>query len=163
MRRSPVVALILSAVVPGTGQLYNGERAKGIAFLCLTLGTGVLMALATWGPSAFRSRLTQLVLVITYLFVWIPAVFEAYRGDPGTSHSVLSGDRPWYVIFMVLVIGAMALPLVWQSRGFSRTTKIVWSTLGILNTLLALLTVALLGSSIERWLNGLSGALNTFP
>ncbi len=60
---------------------------------------------------------------------------------------------------MVVVIGAMAVPLVWQSPRLSRTAKIVWSALGILNTLLTILLLVFLGPIIERSLEEFSQIL----
>ena len=36
MRRDPVLAGVLSFVLPGTGQLYNGQILSGILWLLLT-------------------------------------------------------------------------------------------------------------------------------
>lgn len=151
-------AAALSLVMPGLGQCANGKRAKGMALLCLTVGLWCFMALAGWGPRAFRSQFTLLILGLTYLCVWVPAVIEAYRGDPDAAGSVLSGDRPWYVILMVLTLGAMALPLIWQSRRLSTTAKYAWSIVGLLNTVLALLAAWVFGPALEQSLNSLRGA-----
>ncbi len=55
-RKDPGAATMLSCVVPGVGQLYNGQIGKGIAFLLLTVvnvlllfvGIGVFTGLVTW-------------------------------------------------------------------------------------------------------------------
>ena len=82
-----------------------------------------------------------------------------YHGVSPTAQSVISSGEPWYVIFMVVVMGAMAVPLVWQSPRLSRTEKIVWSALGILNTLLTILLLVFLGPIIERSLEEFSQIL----
>lgn len=155
-----MIAGVLSLVAPGLGQLYNGKPAKAVAFLCLTLGVWLFMALAQWGPPAFRSDFTVIVLGITYLFIWIPAALEAFRGDPEHSTSLISGDRRWYVILMVLTIGAMAVPLIWQNRRFSRTAKWVWATIGVVNTLLALLLAAVVGPMVDQSVTDMRSMLN---
>lgn len=149
MATPPVLSAALSALVPGLGQLANGKRAKGLALLCLTLGLWGFMALAAWGPQAFRSRFSLLILGATYLCVLIPAAREASRGDPDTA-SLLSGDRTWYVILMVFTLGAMALPLVWQSRRLSRRAKYAWSVVGALNTVLAFVAAWVMGPVVEQ-------------
>ncbi len=153
------LAAALSLVVPGLGQLHNGERAKGISILCITVGIWFWLAMTIIGPSYFHSWFSQIVLVIAYLFVLAPAVTDAYHGVSPTAQSVISSGKPWYVIFMVVVIGAMAVPLVWQSPRLSRTAKIVWSALGILNTLLSILLLVVLGPIIERSLEEFSQIL----
>jgi TM2 domain-containing membrane protein YozV len=53
--KTPVVAAVLSAVIPGVGQFYNGDVKKGLAMLIgafvLAAPTGGLawVALAIWG------------------------------------------------------------------------------------------------------------------
>ena len=42
-RRSPLVALALSAIVPGLGQLYNKEVGKGLVIIGSCLGLGLLI------------------------------------------------------------------------------------------------------------------------
>lgn len=155
MATHPLTAAALSALAPGLGQWANGQRAKGLALLCLTLGLWAFMALAAWGPGAFRSQFSLLLLGATYLVVWIPAVREAFRGDPEASGSLLSGDRAWYIVLMVFTLGAMALPLVWHSRRLSARAKYFWSAVGVLNTLLAFVLAWVVGPSIERSLEEL--------
>lgn len=157
MATPSIVAAALSGLMPGLGQWANGKRAKGFALLCLTLGIWGVMALAQWGPSAFRSRFSLIVLGLTYVLVWIPAMVEAYRGDPEAAGSVLSGDRTWYVILMVFTLGAMALPLIWQSRRLSKGAKYAWSIIGMLNTVLAIAAAWVFGPAIEQSLNELQG------
>lgn len=157
MSRDAWIAVALSAVLPGLGQLYTGQRAKGISMLCITLGLVFWAAMATVGPAHFRSWFTVLVLAVTYVLVWVPAVTDAYRLTPSTPTSVMSVEKPWYVIFMILATGALAVPLLWQTARFSRRAKYIWSTIAILNTMLALLFLALLGPVIDRVYEDLLG------
>ena len=147
--RSPALAAVLSLLLPGLGQLYTGERAKGIAVLCISLGTWLGMALSTFGPSTMRSLLTALMLAIVYLFVWIPAVIDAYRDASGRPTRLLSGGSAWYVIVMLLVVGPMAIPLLWQSRAFSRGRKIGWTVFVIVVALVIIFSLLAIGPAVE--------------
>lgn len=55
--RDPTLAAVLSAIIPGVGQLYNGRILAGILWLIITpgfwIGTGRLL-----GPNATSSRPT---------------------------------------------------------------------------------------------------------
>jgi TM2 domain-containing membrane protein YozV len=42
--RSPVLAAILSLIVAGLGQIYNGQVAKGVVFIIVQLVNGALTA-----------------------------------------------------------------------------------------------------------------------
>ena len=42
-RKSPILALVLSAVLPGLGQIYNSQLVKGILLLALNFGISYLI------------------------------------------------------------------------------------------------------------------------
>lgn len=150
--RSPYSAALLSFVLPGMGQLYNGEHAKGIALLCIDLGIAFGMIMATIGPASFRSLLTVIMLVIAYIFVWIPAIIDAFQHAAGKPEPLLSGGKIWYVLVMLLAVGPMALPLLWQSARFSKNAKIIWTIFVILIAILSILFLVFVGPSVERLL-----------
>jgi TM2 domain-containing membrane protein YozV len=163
MERLPLVAGGLSLLVPGAGQLYNGERAKGIAILCITAGIWSGLLMAAVGPAAFHSIFTIAMLGAVYLFIWFPAAADAYQRASGVTTSLLSGDKAWYVIAMLLTVGPMALPLLWHSRRFSRTAKIIWTVLIVLLAILGIVFLLVIGPAVERLLHELSGPLPAFP
>lgn len=138
--RSPVTAGVLSLLLPGLGQLYNGERAKGIALLCMTLGIGVSAAL-------FRSLFTLILLGLIYIAVLIPAVRDAVQVAAGRS-AAFTGNRPWYVIWMLCMVGPFALPLLWQSR-LSRPAKLAWTIAVILVAVLSIVAAGAVGPVLE--------------
>ncbi len=161
--RSPALGAVLSLLLPGLGQLYTGERAKGIAVLCISLGTWLGMALSALGPSTVRSPLTVLMLAIVYLFIWIPSVIDAYRDASGRPSRLLSDGSAWYVIVMLLVVGPMAIPLLWQSRAFSRGSKIGWTVFVIAVALLIIVSLLAIGPAIERLLQDYPMLLDESP
>ena len=146
--RSPVIATVLSLVVPGLGQLYNGERAKGLAMVCMTLGIGLSAALS-------RSMISWILLGAVYLVVLVPAAQDASRVAKGLAPS-LTGERPWYVIWMLLVVGPFAFPLLWQSRRFSQRTKLILTIVVIIVALLGILVIGAMGPLLEGTLQRLS-------
>jgi hypothetical protein len=114
------------------------------------------MAMSTVGPAALRSWLTVVFLGLAYLFVWIPSTIDAHQHAAGRPGRLLSGERSWYVILMLLAVGPMALPLLWQSRAFSHTGKLVWTIVVIAIALLIVLSLIILGPALER-------SLETYP
>ena len=62
---NPFVAAVLSAVVPGLGQLYNRELTKGLAFIVGSM----LAALST----------LVFVGIVLYPAVWVYAIYDAYK------------------------------------------------------------------------------------
>ena len=150
-RFSPYVAGGLSLLFPGLGQLYNQEYPEGIAICCISAGILGGMAVALAGPPAFRSGLTPIMLGCIYPFVLIPAVIDAYQRAVGAAAPLLSGHQRWYVILMLLAVGPMALPLLWQGARFSRAAKIAWTVAVVGIALASILLVVAAGPALERF------------
>lgn len=58
-QKSPVVALILSLILSGLGQFYNGQYVKGILLL-------------------FAELVGFLIFIIPGLIVWVFGMYDAY-------------------------------------------------------------------------------------
>ncbi|WP_342387746.1 hypothetical protein [Salinicoccus bachuensis] len=64
-QKSPGIAAVLSALISGLGQIYNGQILKGIIIILLQVINGALT-----------------IVLIGYVFlpiVWLYAVIDAYR------------------------------------------------------------------------------------
>ena len=160
---SPWIAASASFILPGLGQLLNGERPKGAAILCIFAGIVFGLGMGAVGPEASRSILTVAMLALVYLFVWIPAVVDAYQRASGSATTLLSGERTWYVIFMLLTVGPMALPLLWQSPRFSKKAKIVWTVAIVLIALIGILLLVVVGPVIESIFTDATGLPRNSP
>ncbi|HVS03199.1 MAG TPA: hypothetical protein VMT16_10560 [Thermoanaerobaculia bacterium] len=128
--RSPWLAAGLSALAPGAGQLYNGDRPRGWALLAIAAGVVAAVALCLWGPRPFRSWLGALLLAALYPLLWMPAVADAWRDARGRGRGLVAADSIGYTVLMLLVAGPMALPLLWQNRQVPRAAK-RWLTVGV--------------------------------
>ena len=98
--------------MPGLGQLYLGERAKALGVLCAAVGILVGMALAIWGPSSLQSGFTVALLGFTYLFLVLPSVADAGQEPEEDRSSLLDGESVGYVLFLLFMVGPMALPIL---------------------------------------------------
>ncbi|HVC90006.1 MAG TPA: hypothetical protein VND66_05215 [Acidobacteriaceae bacterium] len=76
-RKSPLLAALLSAVLCGLGQLYNGRVLRGIILF-------VLMSIV-WGIGGFFGALTFGLGMVPFAVVagalWIFGVVDAYAGS----------------------------------------------------------------------------------
>jgi hypothetical protein len=151
-RSSSRIAAGLSLVIPGLSQVYNGEYAKGGAILATTAGIWAGILITKVGPVAFRSWLSSGFLVLVYPFILIPAIRDAYRQGSGQPGGIGAGERAWYVILMLLAVGPLALPLLWQSGRFSRKAKIAFTTGVILVAVIMIYLLVVLGPVIEELL-----------
>jgi TM2 domain-containing membrane protein YozV len=137
--KNSLTALGLSFIIPGAGQIYNQEIKKGLVIFgsCLSLG------LLTYWISGLNKISTALALTL----VWMSAMTDAYKvaktgGQPSDFYY-----RRAYVVTMLLLVGPLALPLLWQSPNFSRSARWTWTATVIAAALLFIATPYLL-----KWL-----------
>jgi hypothetical protein len=131
-RRNPITSMVLSVIAPGLGQIYNQEVKKGLVIFgsCLSLG------LLTYWISGLNKFSTALALIL----VWISAMTDAYKvattaGQPSDFYY----RRP-YVVAMLLLVGPLALPLLWQSPHFSWTALWLWTAIVVVAALILIAT-----------------------
>ncbi len=117
----PILALVLSAALPGLGQIYNHERKKGwvIAGCCLVL------SVATYWLSGFNAASAALAL----LLLWLSAIIDAYKVAKLAGQTAEFYYAKPYVVAMLLLVGPLALPLLWQSAHFSNPVRWVWTVI----------------------------------
>jgi len=120
-RTNPFVALILSVIVPGSGQIYNREVKKGWAILGACLSLGVL----TYGIDG----LNKITVALALLLLWLSAIVDAYKVAKASGQDSEFYYRKAYVVAMLLLVGPLALSLLWQSPNFSRTSRWVWTVI----------------------------------
>ena len=81
VRRRRVVALILSGIFPGLGQLYNRQAAKGVISVAVGLVLSWLVGRATpTDPLALdRPGPALLAPLCALLAVWLWSIIDAWR------------------------------------------------------------------------------------
>ena len=140
-RTNPLIALILSAVLPGLGQVYNHERKKG----WVIVGCCVLLAVATYWLSGFNAVSPALAL----LLIWFSAIIDAYKVAKSAGETAEFYYAKKYVVAMLLLVGPLALPLLWKSPNFSNGVRWVWTVIVVGAALLFIATPYLLKSLIR--------------
>ena len=143
-RRRPLVALALSAIVPGLGQHYNKETGKGWLIIGACLGLGLLIYL--------QSGLNRITFALALLLVWISAIAEAYKSAQAFGQPPDFYYRKAYVVSLLLLIGPFALPLLWRSPYFSRTARWTWTVIVGGTALLFILTPHLTDWALRQML-----------
>lgn len=139
--KSPFLACLYSLLAPGLGQIYLKEQGKGWALLCMTLGI--------WASLFFsHSLIARILLGALYLFILVPAVTDAYQCAAGRPQT-FTGDSLPYVVFMLLMIGPFAIPLLWQSPRFSKTAKIAWTVAVVIVALAAIAATTFMASFFD--------------
>ena len=137
-RAKAFLALLLSMLLPGLGQIYNREQKKGWVNIacCLVLG------IATYWLSGFNAVTAALAL----LLIWLSAIVDAYKVATSTEQTAEFYYAKSYVVTMLLLVGPLALPLLWQSPNFSSTARWVWTVIVVGAALMFVVTPYLLQS-----------------
>jgi len=118
--RRPLVALLAALLLPGLGQVYCGELARG-ALVLLTFA--LLLPSAAWlAVHAPRVLLSPIVVaaVVASLLVYLSAAVAAFRSARRTRQDFVPG--PWnrgIVYFALFMLGHVFLlaPLARHARG----------------------------------------------
>lgn len=106
--RKPILAIIASLVMPGLGQVYNGQIVKGLIFFVILLVLTPLSPLPAW--LALHSS-WHLILMVTLLFaavalgIYIYSIRDAFRTarQIGASYTLKPVNRSYtYVIAFIV-------------------------------------------------------------
>ena len=104
----PWLAVNLSMFFPGIGQLYAGERLKGLAFIATE---GVLIAIAFWSLfSPTGNTLTGLSCLCLIGIIYIFSLFDAYACvnkplNAQTSEKIPRTNKdPWFAVFLSRIL-----------------------------------------------------------
>ncbi len=80
-RRQKLIALILSGVFPGLGQLYNRQHGKGVAFLVagVVLSWFLGRAVPAVSLTLIQPGADLIVPLCVLLIVWLWSIIDAWR------------------------------------------------------------------------------------
>lgn len=138
----PVPALVLSLFLPGVGQIYNREHTKGIVILGSCAGLGLF---------TYRlPGLNKFSVALALLLLWTSAVIDAYKTAQASGQSIQFFYRKPYVVTMLLLVGPLALPLLWRSPLFSRAACWTWTVIVAAAALLFVATPYVLNWLIQQ-------------
>jgi len=141
-QKASSLALLLSLIVPGLGQIYNSETSKGLVIASVCLGTGA--------GFFWLSGLSRVTMLLTLIIVWSSTMLDAYK-----TAQVFGQPQEWYfrrsyVVALLLLVGPLALPLLWRSPYFSRAARWGWTSLVTTVALLLFTTPYLLSWLIQH-------------
>jgi signal peptidase I len=112
--RKPLVALAMSLMLPGFGQMYNGELNKGIWFFLgfALLSVPGLALIALYLPRGGMVPALVLALMLT-LSIWVFAMIDAWRSAHAKREHVLQGwQMSGLYVLTFLLCNGLALPLL---------------------------------------------------
>jgi len=133
---TPRVALLCSVLLPGLGQVYNLESKKGLIIFACAVGLGVL--------GSWFSGFNQFAMLLALVLLWLSAATDAYQMAKNAGQPAEFYYRKTFVVTMLLLVGPLALPLLWESTNFSRTGRWLWTIIVVSVALLFIATPYLL-------------------
>jgi len=106
-QKSTLIAGACSTVLPGLGQVYNGETAKGFALFIMTC-VGLTLGLVLSGIPGFIASIVGPI-------IWLYAIYNAYK----TAGKMNTGEIPFremrmlhVILFVVFAIAVIAVAFV---------------------------------------------------
>lgn len=132
-KRNPVAAALLSFIVPGLGQTYNGQLLKGIIFFLLSMVLPFLIA-STGLQLNLYGLIALLALGICY---WLFVIGDALCVAIKKREVVLKLYNRWYVYLLVavlviplgLVTSSFIMNQVWRMKPYQIATGSMEPTL----------------------------------
>jgi signal peptidase I len=120
-KRKPILALILSLLTPGLGQVYNGQFKKGISYL---VGFYLVYLVFSFLLLTFHGMIFYLIVTMGFFFF---IVIGAFRRANKLKAITLKPFNKWYIYLMIFLLSNVAvLPLLqWTVRNnIARAYKI---------------------------------------
>jgi signal peptidase I len=111
-KRKPILALILSLLAPGLGQIYNGQLKKGISYF---IGFYLVYLVFSFLLLTFHGMIFYVIVTMGFFFF---IVIGAFRGAKKLKAVTLKPFNKWYIYLIIFLIGNVAIrPLLgWAIR-----------------------------------------------
>jgi TM2 domain-containing membrane protein YozV len=115
-QKNPMLALSYSSVLPGRGQVYNGQTAKGFAIFIFTLaGLVILPGIIVLLNFVSVQEVIFLVAALPGIIVWIYGIYDAYTvaGKMNTGAIPFLETRTLHMIlFIVFAVAVIIVVLM---------------------------------------------------
>jgi len=105
-RRLPWLAVVLSWIMAGLGQIYCGRFVKGLIFTFLVcIFIPVFFGALSVGPSSLRVMVIIVSFIIS-IVIWLVAIIDSWHTAKHTSASYTLKDyNRWYVYVLLVLMG----------------------------------------------------------
>lgn len=113
-QRRPIGAAVLSFVVPGLGQLYNGEQKKAAALLAVSLIPYVIAGTLPGFLLSPQGIVGLYAGILIYTGIWIFAIGDAFIVARKLGSIRLRGFNRWYVYVGVYLL-ILVIPFIFDA------------------------------------------------
>ena len=122
-RRKPAVALLLSLITPGLGQMYNGRLKRGVILYLGGISLATMFSLTGLFLKFYGMVLSLVILFAFLLFVWL----DAFIGALKLKQITLRPYNKWYlylIAFLICTFFMQPLATSWIRNKIARAYKI---------------------------------------
>ncbi|NTV82048.1 MAG: signal peptidase I [Candidatus Aminicenantes bacterium] len=111
-KRNPFIAVFLSLLAPGAGQIYNGRGALGIVLLAVPVALPVL-----WGWAGWARRFSGFVaFILAGVAVWLFAIVHAFIQARRAKETGLKRYQRTVVYALVVIVSIGSAVLLFGTR-----------------------------------------------
>ena len=116
-RRRPWLAVLLTLLWPGLGQLYCGKALRALVYNVVSL---ILLMLGVWTFVSLDSRPINWLLPVTVLLLWwLWLIFDAARTARLLRYGFsLRAFNRWYIYLLVAIVGELIWGHVLTNLGY---------------------------------------------
>jgi signal peptidase I len=127
-RRKPVVALLLSFLTPGLGQIYNGKLIKGVILYLF----GFFLTAVLLFSGLFYNFIGMILCLVVLLLLFLFILLDAFRGDTKLKEITIKPYNKWFLYLIIFLINIFVIqPLAgsWIKNNIVRAFKIPSSSM----------------------------------
>lgn len=107
-QRKPFVALFASLVIPGLGQLYNGDLNKFFVMYAISLSIDIWLLFT----SILFTTFGLIIGIITHLSYRIFVAFEAFTKTQSIKSNPLKSFNRWYIYIGIIVMSFFVVTIL---------------------------------------------------
>lgn len=116
-KRYPAVAALLSLVLMGLGQLYNGQPRRAVVFLALNVLPYVAIAMMSGFLLFFQGIIVFYLAILIFVGIKVFSVIDAFLGARRAGEMALRRYNRWYVyvsVFLAVVVVQSVIELAFE-------------------------------------------------
>jgi signal peptidase I len=100
----PIIALLLSLITPGLGQVYNGKLKRGIIFFWFFEFSHILLHLLSELRSKFNGFILFFAFCLTFFGFFIYVLSDAFRDVKRLRVTVRKPYHRWYIYVIISAV-----------------------------------------------------------
>lgn len=106
-KKIPILSGLMSLLIPGIGQLYNGQNVKGLIYLAITIIVPTVFLQFSFGKTFIGFVLIFFIVLILRFYFSFEAYIESRKQNKSNQINSFSWKYCLALTFFVLIIGGL--------------------------------------------------------